>query len=116
MGGSVCSSTSDCGTIAFTMNDRARKIPRECCACGKVLDRTDMERFLDTCEKHGKDPVEVAFSRRPPGCLCMACVTLILAERADDGEPGAQRFITALRNLYHYGVAELPDGKPPVLQ
>jgi hypothetical protein len=98
------------------MSDGAKKIPCECCSCGKLLDRTDMERFLDTCEKHGKDPVEVAFSRRPPGCLCLPCVTLILAERAHDGEPAAQGFITAMRNFYHFGVTELPDGKPPVLQ
>jgi hypothetical protein len=95
------------------MSDGAKKIPAECCSCGKVLERREMELFLETCEKHGKDPLAVAFSRRPPGARCACCVALILAERADDGEPGAQGVIDAMRNLYHFGVAELPGGKPP---
>jgi hypothetical protein len=72
-----------------------------------------MEEFLASCEAWGVDPVEYAFRGTPPGIRCNTCMKRRLAEGMEDGEPEIQRLVSKMHNLYRYGVAELPDGKPP---
>lgn len=61
-----------------------KKIPNLCRRCAEPLRRSDMERFLDACEKAGKDPFEVAFGVKPPGVHCLSCVASVRVERWED--------------------------------
>ena len=59
------------------------KIPGARKVCGNQLDRDDMETWIDTCEKVGKDPMDAA-KGDSPGILCFACFKHRLAELAVD--------------------------------
>jgi hypothetical protein len=82
--------------------------------CGEALSRREMQTFLDACEGWKVDPVEFAFRRTPPGVVCRRCFMRGLADGVEREDPVAQEFLEKLRNLYRYGEAELPGGKPPV--
>ena len=90
----------------------ARKIPCHCPTCGNTLTYREMDEFLAWCEGRGCDPIEFAFRGTPPGIRCHECVERRLAEGMEDDEPAIKRLVGKLHNLYRYGVAELPEGKP----
>lgn len=75
----------------------AMKIPGNCKDCDAPLDRGDMERYVQLCEKLGEDPVLRANAGQRPGIRCWSCALRALNELVEDGHPLALRAMSRMR-------------------
>jgi hypothetical protein len=56
-----------------------------------------MEYFLRLCEVVERDPVDVAFSANPHGATCRECMTRLIANGVEDGDPRALGILEAVQ-------------------
>lgn len=61
----------------------ANLIPGTCKVCSRPLSRSDMQHWLDLCERTDRDPLDAA-RMDPPGILCLLCFGRALVEAMEE--------------------------------